>query len=781
MHQSRQLLPTSSGVSCSHYTTYPAGIRTNASTLSDRPKNMQRVAAGDPSVLGIPSGITAAETASAAILPPSPSVTPSPPMAGQQRLPPTSTAQSYSYGYNLLNSSSNYGYNSLNSIINNNNNNISSSNSVMDPISGSLYEPVYTNDYGQLSPASPNVTASTDHTSQQRHNHDPIKPPLPNNRVTADALCTKGSASINVKTAPPSTLSKGRSMTHSTLDDKPILFVSVDPSRYGPGEPYAYRNEKRPKRFRATAEQGQLLMEAFCSNHTPDLAERSRIATAIGMPMRTVQVWFQNKRSKMRSLERAVQYIRTEPTLLPQSLHDPRGSGSITVNTSKKVLRRTVDAVKKLPALQSHRTKIPSGRSGITATSSSSSSSHSLTHTPNPPILGFDKPDSSRYPPPTTALPTTHAAPAAILTRLSSSDPSALGRSYSSGISTGDINNGMTHSDGQSVSLPFYSLIPLEGGSSSMPIHHQRLHQDIHIQQQQPHFHSQSYPFQEEDAIAMQQLLQQQLLEQQQQQQQQQQQSNSTGISTESSTASPSATSTILSGPYLASSTLDSLHVSTSPHSNAIQSSIDLSPPSSVLTMSGLFSPFNALSTPPHVTPADMNASHLELAYRDLLQQQQHAMLDLIPFSLPHHASQDTHHQPPIKDSLVNRVDDSALASQQSSLCTNPTQNPSLRTLFDTHEVMSDFAYSQNLLQGTLPLFPMYHSVYPSSSFQATGFPHAFTLQQQPFISSMYNLIQPSTAMQGVFDPAATSVPSTVLPFSQGDIASNLCTELPIG
>ncbi|KAH6562199.1 hypothetical protein BASA62_009340 [Batrachochytrium salamandrivorans] len=658
MHQSRQLLPTSSGVSCSHYTTYPAGIRTNASTLSDRPKNMQRVAAGDPSVLGIPSGITAAETASAAILPPSPSVTPSPPMAGQQRLPPTSTAQSYSYGYNLLNSSSNYG--------------------------------------------------------QQRHNHDPIKPPLPNSRVTADALCTKGSASINVKTAPPSTLSKGRSMTHSTLDDKPILFVSVDPSRYGPGEPYAYRNEKRPKRFRATAEQGQLLMEAFCSNHTPDLAERSRIATAIGMPMRTVQVWFQNKRSKMRSLERAVQYIRTEPTLLPQSLHDPRGSGSITVNTSKKVLRRTVDAVKKLPALQSHRTKIPSGRSGITATSSSSSSSHSLTHTPNPPILGFDKPDSSRYPPPTTALPTTHAAPAAILTRLSSSDPSALGRSYSSGISTGDINNA--------------AIVRAAAA-----------------------------------------------------QQQQQQQSNSTGISTESSTASPSATSTILSGPYLASSTLDSLHVSTSPHSNAIQSSIDLSPPSSVLTMSGLFSPFNALSTPPHVTPADMNASHLELAYRDLLQQQQHAMLDLIPFSLPHHASQDTHHQPPIKDSLVNRADDSALASQQSSLCTNPTQNPSLRTLFGTHEVMSDFAYSQNLLQGTLPLFPMYHSVYPSSSFQATGFPHAFTLQQQPFISSMYNLIQPSTAMQGVFDPAATSVPSTVLPFPQGDIASNLCTELPIG
>ncbi|EGF79602.1 hypothetical protein BATDEDRAFT_7426, partial [Batrachochytrium dendrobatidis JAM81] len=60
------------------------------------------------------------------------------------------------------------------------------------------------------------------------------------------------------------------------------------------------RNQSKPKRFRATKDQSHFLLNAFSTDPSPDSATRSLIAATIGMPVRTIQVWFQNRRSKMR-------------------------------------------------------------------------------------------------------------------------------------------------------------------------------------------------------------------------------------------------------------------------------------------------------------------------------------------------------------------------------------------------------------------------------------------------------------------------------------------------
>ncbi|KAL5037125.1 hypothetical protein BDV3_006665 [Batrachochytrium dendrobatidis] len=88
------------------------------------------------------------------------------------------------------------------------------------------------------------------------------------------------------------------------FSEKHIEFVTVDPSTFQSDRPYAYRNQSKPKRFRATKDQSHFLLNAFSTDPSPDSATRSLIAATIGMPVRTIQVWFQNRRSKMRSMER---------------------------------------------------------------------------------------------------------------------------------------------------------------------------------------------------------------------------------------------------------------------------------------------------------------------------------------------------------------------------------------------------------------------------------------------------------------------------------------------
>lgn len=69
--------------------------------------------------------------------------------------------------------------------------------------------------------------------------------------------------------------------------------------------PNAGGGERTIKRSTFTPEQLHVLEEAFGTNPLPNLATRHALAEELGLTPRTVQVWFQNRRQKMKKMQLA--------------------------------------------------------------------------------------------------------------------------------------------------------------------------------------------------------------------------------------------------------------------------------------------------------------------------------------------------------------------------------------------------------------------------------------------------------------------------------------------
>jgi hypothetical protein len=69
-------------------------------------------------------------------------------------------------------------------------------------------------------------------------------------------------------------------------------------------------SQRRKRRQRTQFSKFQLneLEKLFCSTRYPDIYCREDLATRIGIPESRIQVWFKNRRSKIRKDERYVQY-----------------------------------------------------------------------------------------------------------------------------------------------------------------------------------------------------------------------------------------------------------------------------------------------------------------------------------------------------------------------------------------------------------------------------------------------------------------------------------------
>ena len=61
---------------------------------------------------------------------------------------------------------------------------------------------------------------------------------------------------------------------------------------------------KKRKRHQTTPQQLRLLESIFAVNRTPDLALRTKLSGQLDMTPRRIQIWFQNKRAKMKKLKK---------------------------------------------------------------------------------------------------------------------------------------------------------------------------------------------------------------------------------------------------------------------------------------------------------------------------------------------------------------------------------------------------------------------------------------------------------------------------------------------
>lgn len=61
--------------------------------------------------------------------------------------------------------------------------------------------------------------------------------------------------------------------------------------------------EKKRKRQRTSPEQLSILEQMFKGNRTPDYETRTRLSKQLGMTPRRIQIWFQNKRAKMKKIQ----------------------------------------------------------------------------------------------------------------------------------------------------------------------------------------------------------------------------------------------------------------------------------------------------------------------------------------------------------------------------------------------------------------------------------------------------------------------------------------------
>ncbi|KAF2016263.1 hypothetical protein BU24DRAFT_197650 [Aaosphaeria arxii CBS 175.79] len=120
------------------------------------------------------------------------------------------------------------------------------------------------------------------------------------------------------------------------LDDKDDLCDdSIKDEDKPPISAAELRAQKRKmKRFRLTHNQTRFLMSEFARQAHPDAAHRERLAREIpGLSPRQVQVWFQNRRAKLKRLTSDDRERMMRSRALPedfdmaQALHSPFGSG----------------------------------------------------------------------------------------------------------------------------------------------------------------------------------------------------------------------------------------------------------------------------------------------------------------------------------------------------------------------------------------------------------------------------------------------------------------------
>ncbi|EME77415.1 uncharacterized protein MYCFIDRAFT_200686 [Pseudocercospora fijiensis CIRAD86] len=199
--------------------------------------------------------------------------------------------------------------------------------------------------------------------------------------------------------------------------------------------------KRKMKRFRLTHNQTRFLLSEFARQPHPDAAQRERLAREIpGLSARQVQVWFQNRRAKLKRLTQDDRERMMRSRALPsgfdttQALHSPFGAqppsmgapmsssigGFATYGDSSAVRPLTLDTLRRVPDYEQYGQQYssPTGVSpalgAFAFTPPQSTSDHlspgSATSSMSPYVLQQQVPyEASRRPP--TGLPSSGHTP----------------------------------------------------------------------------------------------------------------------------------------------------------------------------------------------------------------------------------------------------------------------------------------------------------------------------------------------------------------------------------
>ncbi|KAJ4268351.1 hypothetical protein NW762_002414 [Fusarium torreyae] len=152
--------------------------------------------------------------------------------------------------------------------------------------------------------------------------------------VTAGAFMPSGHQAAELTSAQPSQGGRTGSLQdedEDELDDDDMLDAEGDT----PGQTAAERAaaRRKMKRFRLTHQQTRFLMSEFAKQPHPDAAHRERLSREIpGLSSRQVQVWFQNRRAKIKRLNADDRDRMIKMRAVPegfdnvQALHSPYGA-----------------------------------------------------------------------------------------------------------------------------------------------------------------------------------------------------------------------------------------------------------------------------------------------------------------------------------------------------------------------------------------------------------------------------------------------------------------------
>jgi len=137
-----------------------------------------------------------------------------------------------------------------------------------------------------------------------------LNAPINNKGTSANADVTN----VTCKAEPSSkeTTELNNKIGKSNSVKSPSTASSSQPTTTAPQQPSSTNNKKRT---RATPEQLAILEDTFKTNTSPNSKVREALAEKVNMSERSIQIWFQNRRAKMKAMQKRAHLMINQDTM----------------------------------------------------------------------------------------------------------------------------------------------------------------------------------------------------------------------------------------------------------------------------------------------------------------------------------------------------------------------------------------------------------------------------------------------------------------------------------